>query len=741
LKFAHWQYLGAMIGAGLEIVVPLITRAADSPPSAADTLEEVIVTAERRVERAMDVPASISVISAAEIERLHATNLRDLEAAAPGFTIKPSGSAGQGEIVVRGLPTLAGGSAVATLIDDASVGSSTSSADGPGFALDMLPYDIERIEILRGPQGTLYGANSMSGVLKYVTKDPSLTAHQAQIGAEVFGIKDGGSLGTGVRGTWSAPLIEDELALRASLYDQESPGYIKNPWRGVNHENTLSQYGGRLAMLWQPAPELQVRLQGIYQRYRSAGDAIIFAQVLGTAQDPYYIPGNWIYGDLTYPHLIPEPFSSELTFVSATLAWHTAFGDLVAVSSYSDKGESQSQDWTGIFLDPSIPTRLRFIAGAKKASQELRFASRSGQRLEWVAGAYYTHERAWQDSYIDALDAQLNPDPALNPYGESHYPSTYSEAAVFGTLTYRVSDKFDLTGGLRWLTNRQKVDQYIPPNYQFPGAVGHTQIQSAETARTYTFSARFRPRPETMTYVRVASGYRPGTPNPPLPGYPEITPLAKSDTMVSYEMGVKSELMNRKATLALDVFKENWTDMQIFVPTADSRVFYTVNVGAVTSEGCEFEAAYRPIDTLHVAVNAGYADAYATQAVPAVGIFVGTRLPSSPKWTAAAMLDYRLRDLDNWTPQFSVAWRFVSSQYTALSTTPPVGLVPAYSLVNVDLRMTRGRYEVALYAKNLIDKRTFDNGGAGPGPNYQGFVFGGFTVEPRVVGLSATLTL
>src|SRR5262249_55624812 len=154
----------------------------------------------------LDVPVSISVISAADIERLHATNLRDLEAAAPGFTIMPGGSPGQAQIVVRGLPSFSVGPLVATLIDDASVGS--SSVWGDSGALDMLPYDIEHIEILRGPQGTLYGANSMGGVLKYVTKNPNLTAPEAQIGAEAFAIKDGGSLGTGVRGTWSAPLIE-----------------------------------------------------------------------------------------------------------------------------------------------------------------------------------------------------------------------------------------------------------------------------------------------------------------------------------------------------------------------------------------------------------------------------------------------------------------------------------------------------------------------------------------------------
>ncbi len=179
---------------------------------------------------------------------------------------------------------------------------------------------------------------------------------------------------------------------------------------------------------------------------------------------------------------------------------------------------------------------------------------------------------------------------------------------------------------------------------------------------------------------------------------------------------------------------------QFSLPTADGRVFYTINTGNVTSEGGEITATCRPGDALQLAVSGAYADAYATQAVPAIGIFVGTRLPSSPKWTAAAMVDYRLRDFDHWTPRFSATWRYVSSTYSTFSTTPPVSLIPVYSWVNVDLRITRGRYELGLYAKNLLDKRTYNNGNAGL-DQVGGFTFGGLTIEPRVVGLSATMAL
>jgi len=732
--------------------VPSMTWAADTPPSGVDSLEEIIVTASKRSERTLDIAESISVISSADLERLHVTSLQDLAAAAPGFVVIASnGSPGQTTIILRGLQPFVGGSLVATLIDDSSVGSSAAFADEPAFELDMLPYDIERIEILRGPQGTLYGANSMGGVLKYVTKDPSLTTSALQVGGETFAIRSGGSPGTGARGTWSAPLIDGTLAVRASLYDEETPGYIRNPLRGLNHENTLSQRGGRLAMLWQPSTDLRIKLQGIYQLTDSAGNANVFAQQVGTAQDAYYTPGNWLEGGLTYPHYVPEPFTNELGFVSGTLDWRTALGDLVSVSSYSDKRLRQAQDFSEAIgylqplLDPndaSTLDRQRVAVRVRRASQEIRLATPSGQRLEWLAGIYYSGEKALLNQNFDALDNQLQLIPALNPFFVEQIPSSYTEVAGFGSLTYRIADPFDLTAGLRWLANRQYVDQDTLPN--FFSAASNSITRTAETPRNYSFGARYHPLSDTMLYVRVASGYRPGIPNQIVPGYPQIPLEAHSDTMVNYEIGVKSELLNHKATLEFDLFRINWSDIQLPVPTPDYKIDYIINAGKVTSEGLEFTATYWPADAIHLAVNAAYADAFVTEAVPAAGIFVGTHMPQSPKWTAAATLDYRMPDFNQWTPRFSVRWRYIAAQYTSLTTVPPVSLQPAYSWIDVDLRINKGRYDVSLYAKNLLDRRAFNSSGptlgmstlqAPPQPS-----IGGVPIAPRIVGLSATLS-
>ena len=752
------RHSGVLITALFGAAVPHVIRGAEVAPSDAGPLEEVVVTAERRTERSLDVAASVSVIGGAEIEKLHATSLVDLAAAAPGLVITSGGSPGQTSIVLRGLPAMGSGSLVATVVDDVSVGSSASWTGESLFALDLLPYDIERIEILRGPQGTLYGANSMGGVLKYVTKDPSLTVLDARLGGDLFDIKNGGSPGFAARGSASAPLIVDEIAIRGSAYVQETPGYTANPLRGLAHENSLSQYGGRLALLWQPRLGVHVRLQAIYQRTDSDGDARTFAELLGTAQDPYYRPGGWVGGYLTYPHAVPEPFSTDVKLVSATVDWQFPHFEVVSATGYSDKRLSWVQDSSQVLgylqplLDPNVTSMLnrsRFYAKVERFSQEIRLVSRAGQRFEWQAGVYYDNEEASNHQYADALDSHLNLIPALNPFYEALIPSMYTETAVFGTLTYRINDRFDVTGGLRWLTNRQRIETYIPPSIYLPES--SSIERSAEKPTTYAASARWHPQRDTMAYVRIASGYRPGTPNPVLPGYPEIPTQTHSDTMENYEVGVKSELLNRRASLELTVFKINWSDLQLEVPTVDGKLTYTTNAGKVTSKGLEVTAAYRPVEPIHLTLAAAYSDAYATQAVPAAGILTGARLASSPIWTAVSTLDFRLPNVGRWTSYLSGSWRYIAPQYSSLTTAPPVGLIPGYSWVDIEIRMMKGRYDIALYAKNLFDKRTFDNAGpytantAGPGapvpPGPPSPAFGGVPIEPRVAGVAITLTL
>jgi len=190
--------------------------------------------------------------------------------------------------------------------------------------------------------------------------------------------------------------------------------------------------------------------------------------------------------------------------------------------------------------------------------------------------------------------------------------------------------------------------------------------------------------------------------------------------------------------------------MQLDVNSPDGRVSYAINAGKVISEGFEFSATYWPIDAFHLAIDAAYTDAYATGAVPAAEIFPGARVGSSPRWTAGATFDCHLGHFDQWTSYLNGSWRYIAPQYSALSTQSPVGLTPGYSWTDINLGTTKGRYDIRLYAKNLLDKHAFNNGNpysattAGPGapvpPGPPSPSYAGTPIQPRVVGLDVTIT-
>jgi iron complex outermembrane receptor protein len=747
MKSGYW-HCGALIVTGLGMSVPPKTWAADTPPSGADSLQEVIVTASKRTERAQDVGESISVVGSTELESRHVTSLQDLTGYVPGLVITSGGSPGQTNIALRGFGSI-DGPQVATLLDDFAIGSSTAYGSESAYQLDMLPYDIERIEILRGPQGTLYGADSMSGVLKYVTKYPSLTGSESQVGGELFDVKSGGTLGYGARASSSTPLIDGTLAVRASAYDQKTPGYIHNPQRAVGHENTLSQYGGRLALLWQPGVNVTVKLQGIYQKISSAGNAVVFAERLGVSTDPYYHPGAWLGGDLSYSHPVPEPFVSNLQFVSAAIDWNLRFGSLTSATGYSIKQESVAQDFSAYYgylqqlADPTVTStsiRFRDEVSVRRFTQEFRLASPTGQDVEWLLGTFFSHERTSDDQYLDALDSRLALVPSLTPFFVGSYdPTTYQESALFGTLTYKITPAFDVTAGLRRLTNKQTVAGNILASVQnFFGPVRHTVDHATGDATNYSLGARYHLSSTTMLYTRVASGYEPGEVNRTFANYPQIPRLTKPDSMVNYEVGVKSEFLDHRVILDLSLYKMNWSDLQINVPTPDGQVTYFINAGKVTTQGFELSAACAPTSALRMEFTAAYMDAFATEALPEIQITPGARF-GLPVWTAAATIDYRLHEVDHWTPHLEASWRYIGSSFANFSSQTPLDIIPSWSTLDLSLHLWKRRVDVSVYAKNLFDKRAYSFAFQAMNNTTGATYFSGIVLQSRVIGLAASV--
>ncbi len=709
---------------------------------ATNALDEVIVTANKRSERLQDVAVSVSSLSGATLERMHVAALADISGAVPGLVISNTGGPGRSTITMRGLNSQGNGSLVATLIDDMAVGSSASWAREDSYQLDLMPYDIAAIELLRGPQGTLYGANSMGGVLKYAMRYPSLDATEAQVGVEALSVSGGGSGGYGVRGAFGAPLVAGKLAVRVSVFDRKTPGFIDNPTLQRNNENTTTQKGARVALLWQLTDAVSVKLQALHQEIQSAGSNLVAATAVG--EGPVYSPGEWLDGPQAWAHTVPESFRTKIDFGSVTIDWNLPFGHLTSASSYSKKITEHDQDMTlaygwlqPLIFGPDTPTNNMFLSGVgvKKFTQELRLSSAGESRLSWLLGAYYTKEDATNSQDLEALGLDLAPLPGINPFALASVASSYKERAVFGNLSYQLTPALAVSVGLRRLKNEQLV------NAQTGGIIlapSDTLSSSDASITNFMANVSYHFAENTMGYVRVANGYRPGVPNVVSSQYPEIPASTQSDTMKNYEVGLKSQFAGARGTIDLSVFKIDWTNMQAIVLTADGNIGYGANAGTATSKGVEMSVNYLATEALRLGVNAAFTDAKATQQVVTASytVAVGARLPTAPKWTLAATADYRLAPLGGWTPRVNAAFRYLTEQYSTFSSANPTARIPAGSIADLNLGLSRGKVDVALYVRNLADKRTFNSGL----PQTNGLTgvrfYRGTLVQPRTVGLT-----
>ena len=582
-----------------------ITRAADGPPrpnakerSAGGgdryVLSEVIVTAEKRAEPLQDVPAAVSVVSSAELARLQAVQLTDYAAYVPGLQVDSGGTPGQTQITLRGIDANGGGATVGTYIDDSALGSSSLFAQGASYQLDLNPYDIARVEVLKGPQGTLYGASTMGGLIKYVLQPPDPRKFDAHVGVDLFDIDSSGAIGRAVRASINVPLVRDKLAIWASFFDRLTPGYIDDAATGVRNQNTDREQGGRLSALWQIASDLSLGVHGdgangeCGQRLHRDRQHDSSAICRGTTRR--VPPGSPTDGDLTDSHIPTLRFRQRLQFSSATLKWHLGWADLTSATSYS-----QTLNDINFDLTPGFGSLIPLLTGGAvpagltpfytklnlyKATQELRLASPSGGAIAWLFGLFYTNENAPQIQTLHPTDLDQVPIPSIDPLGRFDSPSRYSEMSAFGDITFRLPWRSNFTAGLRLAHDHQDGSSadsgtIIPTSNNGESA--------SENVHTYNFSLQHHFASDSVAYARVASGFRPGGPNTPFPGVP---PKVDPDTLVNYELGLKSTLADRRLQLDVAAFAIRWSDIQVQATTPGGVQFET-NGGSAKSDGVE----------------------------------------------------------------------------------------------------------------------------------------------------------
>jgi outer membrane receptor protein involved in Fe transport len=759
-----------------------VAQEATPAQSSAGALQEVVVTAQKREEKLHDVPMGVTAITSEDLAKQQLVSLEDLASQVPGLSltnIEP----GVTRITLRGQNVGGVGSTVTTYIDDTPFGSSNALANGFGFTGDFDTWDLQRVEVLRGPQGTLYGAGSEGGLLKYVTNppDPTKFAAAVQVGGE--DVAHGQTAGSG-KGMINLPL-GDRAAFRLSGYYEGIPGFINDPSLGENNVNQGYREGIRASLLVNFTDNLSLRLNAYGQNLHTQGTPTTDA--IGAGNLPLTPPANQLdpqNGPFDQQRFINEPNTFEYRIYSGTLSWNIGWGTFTSITSYGTTDQSGVGDVTsspaapgtgptGTFGDVATsllglvsppPPGATAQAGLaetqatniKKWTQEFRLASAGGQPLEWQVGAFWTREESTLDQtlplfYIPTQVYAPLPDALGGPSLENaSLDALYREWAGFAEVTYHFSPQFDVGVGGRYSENKQSSNQVTSGALLVLTGQANPQTtsgDSSDNAFTYSIAPRWHVNPNTLVYGRIATGYRPGGPNdlPPNPP-PSVQTSYQPDKTTNYELGFRTDLLDKRLSIDIDAFLVDWKSIQLFefiqVP-GQPGFGINANGGTARTEGVEWTLGLTPLTGLTFTLTGAYVDAYLTSPAPDTGGNEGDRLPYVPKWSTSLSADYTFHAFSTFNAFAGATWSYVGSRFNDFSATVgaagfvpnPRPELPSYNAVNLRAGLESDRWTFELYAKNVGDTRGiayYTNSGT---PNYGGSV--GY-VQPRTVGALVT---
>jgi iron complex outermembrane receptor protein len=680
--------------------------AASGRPAAATELQTVTVTAEKRSEKINEVAGAVSAISGDTLDHVAAKSLGDFAALVPGLQFTGSGQ-GYGTLTLRGIGV---GSDISPLVgvvvDGVPTGSSSSFAAGAIMQMDVGLTDLERVEVLRGPQGTLYGSNSVGGLLSYVTRAPGLRHWETEGETEVSSTQGGGT-------NWStmallnAPLVKDMVGLRVSASRQHDAGWSDNPALGRRNVNDLDQSVVRASLAFKPDDRWNIRLTVHDQKLdRGGSDSVLYGLATHAPVD----------GPLDQALARPEASHVRFDQASANVQYGFDAVQLVSITSKSRTHSAIDLDFTGSALGAALsdPAAVGFPPGVPAAAttgagfnidvdkfvQELRLVSKSTGALQWQAGGFFTRETATNEQTLTGYTADGAANPVFDPALAIGLASVYRESAVFGNATYAWSPAFDVTAGVRqsWIEQRFTQDTggvLLPP--------GSLAAGSSQDKTLYMLTSRYHLDRDSILYARTATGYRPGGPNVSIPG---VDATFKSDTLVNYELGYKTRAFDNRLDLAADVFYIDWKDIQLS-GTSATGLNYLTNGGRASSQGLEVSATVLPIAGWRNTLSAAFTDAKLNDAVPALGARAGERLPNSARVSASLVSDYSFALTGDFDGFVGGTLRYVGARESSFdaSTASPQFKLDPYTALDLRTGVSGDHWRLQAFVTNLTNER------------------------------------
>ena len=528
-------------------------------------LEEVIVTAQKREQNLIDVPISIVALGGAEIDARGISNFEDLGLAVPGLTVQDNGGANR-RVFMRGLGNGAGftSSLIGLYLDDMSV------SGNPAYTLDLRPYDMERVEILRGPQGTLYGDGSVGGTIRFITKKPQLESFSGKADITAS-FTENGDPSQKIQGAVNVPLINEELGLRIAATYENAGGWIDQPAESNNNYNDQEVFNIRTNLLWHATEALDVSAMAIVHRNDTAlniteDDDGNFTQVLGLTTTPSL--------DDEY-----ELYNVTLTYDAGSFAITSSTGYLDSYTETNEAGNTFLGD-NELLDDTTVDSSI--------FNQELRISSIGDSEWNWTLGAFY------KDRQVDQLVGRyLYGTPTEVTFGPiSFSPDNQNSQswAVFGDTSYAVTERLEVGLGLRYFEDDRDF---------FDGTATQTDTFDSLSPRLY---ANFDLTDDIKTYASIAKGFRSGGFNPL--GQPSFDP----ENIWSYELGTKMSLLDGRLNAELAVFYSDYTDFQVAGVVEGSPSTITSNGGDAEIKGLDASITWQATEGLVLGFSGNYVD-------------------------------------------------------------------------------------------------------------------------------------
>lgn len=730
----------AMAVAGDALAQQAVAQSASpAPPSSIGTLQEVVVTATKRSTTLQNTPISITAVTGADLLNQGIGDFTALAQEIPGISMRSNGP-GQTEYEMRGISSNGGRSpTVGFYLDDVPM-----SPPATGFVgktvVDPNSYDLQRVEVLRGPQGTLYGAGSMGGTIRLITNLPDATSYHASA-ETILSATDGGGFNHTENAMGNLPLIADQLAIRLVGTESHTSGWIDrivlNPFplstyttRGdvlaapvqadFKDVNSTEEQGGRMSVLYTPTARLTIGAT-FFDQHISQDGANNFDSPPGTLA--HYQPLN-----------VAEPYDDRFTMWSLNANYKFDSFDVTSITSHWNRHASTYQDGTEVLttylnfccafglpgysvadggMGPISWTELDKTA---QFSQELRAASTGDGRFQWLGGLFYSR---FASTFIQTSG---NVPGAIPFFGISNLlyedqPSTIDQEAAFGELSYRLTHGLKVTLGAREFQYNSTIPDYSSGVfaagtnavvYQFTRAKDHGLNPKANIS--------YDVNKNLMVYATAERGFRPGNGDfIPAPGSPlgnacattfqQSPPPAsyQPDTVWSYELGEKYKPGNT-LTLNSAVYHERWENVQQTVSLSCGDQ-YTANAGTAVVNGGELEANWFLTRNWLVSGNYSYSHAYFVESVAGTGIAVGSGVQDVPLMSGSGALTYFVPINDDWQASVRASYDWTDGM-TEPAIVVPSGKLPAHGIANLRATVMSDRWTIAVFVDNLTNKHT-----------------------------------